>query len=159
MAARTDPIPHPSDRELRIVRVFDAPPALVFDAWTNPGHLAQWLGPTNFTCPSCQLDVRPGGTYRACIVGPDGATYWMRGVYREIVPAKRLVFTFAWEDDAGNPVHETVVTLTFTPQGKRTRQEFHQSLFRTEQECSEHRSGWSECLDRLDTYLADTLQC
>src|SRR3954466_11374829 len=72
--------------EIRITRIFDAPRARVFEAWTEARHLVRWFGPRGFTAPVIEADVRRGGTWRACIRSPEGADYRMRGVYCEIVP-------------------------------------------------------------------------
>jgi uncharacterized protein YndB with AHSA1/START domain len=86
-------------QELRITRVFDAPRELVFEVWTKPEHQVHWMGPKDFTVPSCEIDFRVGGAYRTCIVERTGVEYWMRGVYREIVVPEKLVFSFAWEEE------------------------------------------------------------
>ncbi|WP_201262642.1 SRPBCC domain-containing protein [Gloeocapsopsis dulcis] len=80
------------------MRVFNAPCNLVFKTWTEPKHFARWLGPKDCTTTSCEMDVRLGGVYRACIRSPEGTDHWMQGVYHEIVEPEWLVFTFAWED-------------------------------------------------------------
>lgn len=95
------------EKDLTIARVFDAPRSLVFKVWTEPQHFVRWLGPKDFAATSCQMDVRLGGTYRACIRSPEGTDYWMQGVYHEIVEPERLVFTFAWEDENSQPKHQT----------------------------------------------------
>ena len=97
MAATTDAAAIPAERELTITRVLDAPRSLVFKVWTQPEHMVRWLGPKGFTAPSCKLEVRPGGAWRACIRSAEGVDHWMRGVYREVAPPERLVFTFAWK--------------------------------------------------------------
>src|SRR5580700_2538193 len=81
------------EREVTITRLFDAPRELVFQAWTDPQHLAQWWGPKGFSNPICEADARPGGAWRIVMRGPDGAKYPCGGVYREIVESERLVFT------------------------------------------------------------------
>jgi uncharacterized protein YndB with AHSA1/START domain len=143
-----------ADRELAITRVFDAPRDLVFKVWTQPEHLVRWLGPRGFAAPSAEMDVRPGGAYRACIRSPEGADYWMQGVYREIVAPERLVFTFAWEDEGGRPGRETLVTVTFADHSGKTKLTFHQAPFESVADRDSHQEGWAECLDRLGAYLA-----
>jgi len=73
-----------SDRELTITRIFDAPRTLVFKAWTDPRHLANWWGPRGFTLPSCSVDLRPGGEYRLHMRGPNDDDHYMVGIFREI---------------------------------------------------------------------------
>ena len=76
-----------------LTRVFDAPRVLVWKAWTDPKMLAQWFGPRGFTSSVPQLEVRVGGALRIVMHGPDGNDYPMKGVFREVVPPQRLVFT------------------------------------------------------------------
>ncbi len=77
----------PSDREVAMTRVFDAPRRLVWEAWTNPEHLPHWmLGPPGWTMPVCEIDLRPGGAWHFVWRKDDGTEMEMRGVYREITP-------------------------------------------------------------------------
>jgi uncharacterized protein YndB with AHSA1/START domain len=88
----------PSDREIVITRVFDAPRRLVFDAYTKPELLKRWLlGPPGWTMVVCEIDPKVGGAYRYQWRGPDGAEMGMRGVYREIVRPERIVATEAFD--------------------------------------------------------------
>jgi uncharacterized protein YndB with AHSA1/START domain len=153
MAGATSAKQDMAQHELVITRTFDAPRALVFKAWTKPEHMVRWLGPKNFTAPSCTMDFRPGGAYRACICSPDGKEYWMRGIYREIVEPERLIFTFSWEEE-GERGRENLVTVTFAEQGDKTRMTFRQAFFESISERDSHNEGWSECFDRLAQYLA-----
>lgn len=157
MATRTDDISAQQKRELIITRIFDAPRSLVFKVWTQPEHFSCWLGPKDFTATSCQMDVRLGGTYRACIRSPEGTDHWMQGVYREIVEPERLVFTFAWEDEDGKPKHETLVTVTFLEHESKTKLTFHQATFESVEGRDSHLVGWSECFDRLEVYLTKAM--
>jgi uncharacterized protein YndB with AHSA1/START domain len=141
-------------RELVITRVIDAPCELVYEAWTDPKQAALWWGPQGFTTISCEMDVRPGGAYRACMRSPEGTRHCRRGLYREVMPPERLVFTFAWEDANGNPGHEMVVTVTFADLGGKTRLTLHQAVFETVAARDDHQRGWSSCLERFAEYLA-----
>src|SRR3954466_13078706 len=86
----------PSDREIVMTRVVDAPRRLVFEAYTNPEHLPHWmLGPGGWTMPVCEIDLRPGGAWHFVWRRSDGTEMAMRGVYREIVAPERLVSTGA----------------------------------------------------------------
>jgi uncharacterized protein YndB with AHSA1/START domain len=143
-----------AQHELVITRTFDAPRNLVFKAWTAPEHMVRWLGPRNFTAPSCKMDFRPGGAFRACICAPDGKEYWMRGIYREIVEPERLIFTFSWEED-GERGRETMITITFGEQGDKTRMTFRQAFFETVENRDSHHGGWTECFERLAQFLAN----
>ena len=144
------------DRTLLIRRVLDAPRELVFAAWTEPAQATQWWGPRGFTTASAEMDVRIGGAWRRRMRSPEGAEHISRGVYREIVPPERLVFTFSWEQ-GGAPGHgpETVVTLTFADLGDgRTEFVLRQEGFATVAGRDDHHRGWSGALDRLDGYLS-----
>jgi uncharacterized protein YndB with AHSA1/START domain len=139
--------------ELVITRILDAPPVLVYKAWTSPELMVRWIGPKGFTAQSVKLDVRKGGHYRALIRSPEGKDYWFRGTYREVVENKRLVFTFAWEED-GERGEENLVTITFAEEGGKTRMTFKQVPFGSVEERDGHESGWSEAFDKLGAYVA-----
>lgn len=109
----------PSDREIAMTRVFDAPRELVFDAWTKPELLKRWLGVMKgWTFPVCEVDLRVGGKYRYVWRGPDGAEMGMGGVYKEIVRPERIVCTEKFDD----PWYEgeAVDTTVFAEKGGRT---------------------------------------
>jgi uncharacterized protein YndB with AHSA1/START domain len=106
----------PSDREVVMTRVVDAPRRLVFEAWTNPEHLQNWMGLRGWTMSACQIDLRPGGAYRFVWRSPDGRELGIAGVYREVTPPERVVSTESWDGDWP----ETLNTLTFTEQDGKT---------------------------------------
>ena len=153
MALSNSTVAEPADRVLSITRTFAAPRELVFKVWTQPEHLVRWWGPKGFTTPSSQVDVRPGGAYRTVMRSEAGKDICMRGHYREVVPPERLVMTFAWEDEAGQPGRETLVTVTFAEEGQNTRLTFQQGVFETVEARDSHARGWGEFLERLDEYL------
>lgn len=157
MVAKSQEATATSNRELTLTRMLDAPPHRVFDVWTQPEHLSRWLGPREFIATVCTMDVRVGGRYRICLRSPDGTHHWMQGVYREIIAPHRLVFTFAWEDETGQPKHETLITLMFTEHDGKTKLDFHQALFESVEGRDSHRQGWSESFDRLEAYLTGAI--
>ena len=107
----------PSDREIVITRVLDAPRRLVWEAWTNPEHLPHWmLGPDGWTMPVCEIDLRPGGSWHFVWRKADGAEMAMRGVYREVVPPERLVSTESW----GGNWPETINTMVPSEEDGKT---------------------------------------
>ncbi len=108
-----------SDRELAITRLFDAPRQLVFDAWTDPAHIARWWGPIGFTTTTHSMDVRPGGDWRFIMHGPDGRDYPSRIAYEEVVKPERIVYRHVG-DDAVEPVRFHV-TVTFAEENGKTR--------------------------------------
>jgi uncharacterized protein YndB with AHSA1/START domain len=107
----------PSDRAIAFTREFDAPRRLVFEAWTRAEHFRRWYGCRGSSMLSCEIDLRPGGAFRYVILAPDGNEYPMSGVYQEIAPPDRLVYTERFNDDPGS---ESVVTLTLTERAGRT---------------------------------------
>jgi uncharacterized protein YndB with AHSA1/START domain len=143
------------ETEVVITRLFDAPRELVFRAWTDPELLAHWPGPKGFTATSDKFDCKPGGVYRTCLHAPDGTDHWVRGTYLEVQPPERLVFTHAWERGDGQPVPDTVVTVTFDDMGGQTRMRFHQAVFEGRTSRDGHAGGWNESFDRLETFLEE----
>jgi uncharacterized protein YndB with AHSA1/START domain len=107
----------PADTQVEITRVVNAPGHIVFDAWTNPKHVPQWMaGPEGWTMPVCEIDLRPGGSWRYVFRRTDGSEMEMGGSYREIAPPQRLVWTESWGPEW--PV--TVNTLVLTESGAQT---------------------------------------
>ncbi len=101
------------------VREYDAPRDLVFAAFTDPRHLAQWWGPNGFTTTTHSFDMRPGGVWRHVMHGPDGRDYQNRITYEEVVPPERLVYRLGDGEDV-EPV-QFRQTITFEDLGGRTR--------------------------------------
>jgi uncharacterized protein YndB with AHSA1/START domain len=99
----------PSDREIVITRTFAAPRRLVFDAWTKPEHVVHWWDPSRTSLAVCEIDLRPDGAFRFVHQGAAGPAHEFAGVYREITPPSRLVFTTVSPSGA-----ESVGTLQFT---------------------------------------------
>ncbi|HEY6421173.1 MAG TPA: SRPBCC domain-containing protein [Candidatus Binataceae bacterium] len=143
-----------AERELVIERIFDAPRALVFKAWTEPERMAQWWGPRGFTMTSCKMDLRPGGAYRFEMRSPADTEHRTQGVFREIEEPERLVYTWAWVDAEGKSGHETLVTLTFAEHGGKTKLTLHQATFESVTARDAHRGGWTTALDCLAEYVA-----
>jgi len=107
----------PTDTQVVIKRVVDAPRRIVFDAWTNPQYVPRWLlGPPGWTMPVCEIDLRPGGTWHYVWRRADGSEMAMHGSYKEVVPPERLVSTESW----GPQWPETVNTLVLAESGGRT---------------------------------------
>ena len=106
----------PSDCEIVLTRVFDAPRHLVFDAFSKPELLKRWFGPRGWSLVVCEVDLRVGGGFRFVLRSPDGKEMGMRGVYREITPPERSVHMESFDDYPG----ESQVTAVFVEQGGRT---------------------------------------
>jgi uncharacterized protein YndB with AHSA1/START domain len=137
-----------------IVRVFDAPRALVWQAWTDPTMMAEWFGPRQFTSSVPELDVRAGGTLRIVMHGPDGNDYPMKGVFLEVVPPSRLVFTNIALDHDGNHLLEGETTVTLTEQAGKTTLTLHtHAVGRVPiavQMLAGMNAGWNQSIDKLE---------
>jgi uncharacterized protein YndB with AHSA1/START domain len=110
------------DREVVMTRVFDAPRALVYEAFTRPELLRRWFGPRGFTMDVCEVDFRVGGGFRFVLRTPTGKTMGMSGVYRELVPPERSVHLESFDDFPGEPA---VVTAVFTERDGKTTLNVH----------------------------------
>ncbi|MBI4274555.1 MAG: SRPBCC domain-containing protein [Rhizobiales bacterium] len=154
MAARNNPIVEPAARVLVITRVFNAPRELVFKAWTDPHHAKNWWGPRDYPGTHIEMDVRPGGAWRHCLTSTEtGKELWQHGMFRDVVPPERLVFTFVWEE-SGERGLETLVTVTFAEQNGKTLMTFRHEPFQSLEERDGHRGGWTSTFERLDEHLA-----
>jgi uncharacterized protein YndB with AHSA1/START domain len=144
----------PSDVEIMSTRVVDAPRRLVWEAWTKPEHVQQWLlGPEGWTMPVCEMDLRPGGAWRFVWRRANGNELAMSGIFKEITPPERLVQTERW----GPEWPETINTLVLTEQGDRTTitqrilypsKEARDAAFQTGMQ-----DGMVQTFNRLDEYL------
>ncbi len=144
----------PSDREILITRDFDAPRALVFKAFTDPDSIPKWWGPRILTTVVEKMDLRPSGVWRYIQHDPQGNEYGFNGVYREIVPPERIVYTFEFE---GMPGHVLVETVTFEEKDGKTRLTaravFDSLEDRDGMLNSDMESGAAESYDRLEELL------
>jgi uncharacterized protein YndB with AHSA1/START domain len=146
----------PSEREIVIERVFDAPRTLVFEAWTKAEHVAHWWDPSGAPLAVCEIDLRPNGAFRFVNSGPEGAKYPFTGFYREITPPARLVFastpgpvsngesvgtcSLVFSEHDG----KTTLTMTFECQSRADRDALLQMRVDV---------GTTQTLDNLDEYL------
>lgn len=146
--------------EIVIERVFDAPRALVWLAWTDPEHVKQWWGPQGFHNESCSVDLRVGGNLRLEMRAPDGNVYPCIGTFCEIIENERIVYEGeAMEGHpcgAGIPPRATV-TISFTEQNGKTQLTLHTRFASAErkQAAAEARfvTSWEEALTRLEELL------
>jgi uncharacterized protein YndB with AHSA1/START domain len=151
-----------SKRELVITRTFNAPRNLVWQAWTDPIHFQRWWGPKKFTCPTCKMDLKVGGRYLWCMRSPEGKDFWSTGVFREIVPLERIVYTDSFADEKGKvvpasyyglPGHgwslEFLVTVTFEDLGGTTKMTLIHAGFPESAVEDMASIGWNESFDKL----------
>lgn len=154
--------------EIVITRIFDAPQELAWRVWTEPDFVMQWWGPKGFTCPSCRIDLRVGGTYLLCMRSPEGRDFWSTGVYKEIGKPGRIVCTDSFADEKGNVVpatyygmspdipREMLVTVTFEVQSGRTRLTLRHAGLPEGEMSDLTKAGWNESLDKYAGILAKT---
>lgn len=138
---------------LTMTRRLKASPSDAFAAWTEPEKLKRWWGPTTHTCPVADLDVRPGGAWRTCMVGPDGTEYWVSGVYETVEPPTRLSFTWAWDQEDGSPGNKSLVDIQFVEIDGETEMRFHHSRFQDEEARDNHNMGWTSSFEDLDRFI------
>ena len=147
---RLNIIAEPGKQEMIVSRVFNAPRELLFQAYTDPSGIPNWWGPRRYVTTVDQMDVRFGGVWRYVQKGQDGDEHAFRGVYHEILPSERLVYTFEYE---GMPGHIGLITVVFEEQGGKTLLT-EKSVFQTVEERdgmiqSGMEEGATELFDRL----------
>ena len=150
--------PGADDRETVITRLVDAPRTLVWHAWIDPNQLKHWWGPADFTNPRCEIDVQPGGAIRIDMRGPDGTVYPMNGVYHDVAPPERLVFTSAALDGEGAPLFHLRHAVAFAEQDGRTRVTVSTKVVALYSAIAADylkgmEQGWTQSLERLDTFV------
>lgn len=145
-----------------ITRIFNAPREVVWKAWTDPQHVAQWWGPNEFTAPLCELDLRPGGAILIHMRGPKGSPFDMimpmKGVFHEIVAPERLVFaSSAFHDEAGIPQLEVLNTVTFEDYNGKTRLTLHAAVVKSTPAVAGAiagmEQGWTQSLEKFGAYV------
>jgi uncharacterized protein YndB with AHSA1/START domain len=146
------------EKDLVLTRVFNLPRERVWKAWTDPKQLALWWGPAGFTNPVCEMDLRPGGALHIDMRGPDGTVYPMSGVFREIVPSERLVFTASALDDKRRPLFEVLNTVSFVEQAGKTRLTVQARVLSRTPGADPYlegmEAGWRQTLDRLVEHIS-----
>lgn len=148
-----------ADRELVLTRLIDAPREKVYRCWTEPQLMKQWFAPLPYTTPHVEVDVRPGGANVIVMRGPDGKDLPNRGVYLEVVPNERLVFTDAYVT-AWEPSEKPFMTviLTFENEGGKTRYTARvRHWTAADKEAHEKmgfHQGWGICADQLEALAA-----
>jgi len=136
---------------LTLKRRLDAPPQKVYAAWTDPEKILKWFGPDSGAVHAAETDVRVGGRYAINFSTEDGEEHHVSGVYREVVPDHKLVFTWAWRT---MPERESLVTVLIKPDGTGSVLTLIHEQFFDESARDRHLHGWTGCLDKLERYLA-----
>jgi uncharacterized protein YndB with AHSA1/START domain len=140
----------PVKPSLTIKRRLNASPEKVFAAWTKPETLAIWFGPEHCTSIEARIDLRVGGRYHITMHAPDDQ-HDVMGVYREVVPNEKLVFTWHWKT---TPERESQVTVTLKPDGDGTILTLLHELFFDEPARERHQQGWAGAIDKLEKMFA-----
>ena len=135
---------------LTIKRRFNAAPAKVFAAWTDPEKVKRWMGPGEVKVLNAEIDARKDGRFRWVMLAPNGEHHDVSGVYREVIANEKLVFTWAW---VSTPERESLVTVTFKPDGSGTLMTLLHEQFFDEQARDNHNKGWTSAVDKMEQYL------
>jgi uncharacterized protein YndB with AHSA1/START domain len=135
--------------QLYIERMISASPEKLFQAWTEPDLLCQWMGPGTVQCKEASVDLKIGGIYRIHMVSEEG-DHIATGKYIEIEKNKKLLFTWGWE---GGEVQDTRVTVTFEKSENKTKLGILHEKFSTREAAEKHTFGWNGCLDKLINFV------
>jgi uncharacterized protein YndB with AHSA1/START domain len=146
--AATKPSAKPS---LTLKRHLKAPPAKVFSAWTDPEKVKHWMGPGEIKVLRVETDPRTGGRFNWVMRAPNGEEHDVSGVYREVVPNEKLVFTWAWKS---TPERESLVTVLIKPDGDGSLLTLIHEHFFDEDARDRHQGGWSSALDKMEKMFA-----
>ena len=138
---------------LEIKRFINAVPARVYDAWTDLAQLRQWFGPENVRTRNLTADVRVGGKYRWDLTSPEGEEMSAFGEYKELVPGKKIVFTWQWDDDEVWANRTSVVTIELFERGDGTELRLRHEQLPSEESRDRHSEGWNSLLDGLEQFL------
>ena len=138
---------------LEIKKFINALPARVYDAWTDPARLKQWFGPENVRTRNITAEVRVGGKYRWDVITQDGEDLAAFGEYRELVPGKKIVFTWQWDDDEAWENRTSVVTVELAEHRGGTELRLKHEQLPSEESQNRHNEGWNSLLDRLEHFL------
>jgi uncharacterized protein YndB with AHSA1/START domain len=136
---------------LTLKRRLKAPPAKVFAAWTDPEKVKVWMGPGEIKALRVETDLRVGGRYRWVMKSPDGEEHDVSGVYREVVPNQKLVFTWAWKS---TPERESLVTVEIKPDGDGSLLTLTHEQFFDADARDRHQGGWTGALDKMEKMFA-----
>ena len=138
-------------RSLKLERFYPVTPDKVWRAWTDAKALGQWFRPNaSFSIQVAEADVRVGGSFRVLMVNADGEEFDLSGVYREVVPGRKLVMTWGWKNQSE---HESLVTVNFLPMHGGTQLELRHDQYRDFENEPTHEEGWNGALDKLETHL------
>ena len=139
---------------LEIKRFIKAAPDRVYAAWTDSAQLKGWWGPEGVTTRSLTADVRVGGKYRWDLTSPEGEEMSAFGEYRELIPGKKIVLTWKWDDDEAWEDRTSLVTVEFSDRDGGTELLFKHEQLPSEESRDRHNEGWNSLLDRLEQFIS-----
>jgi uncharacterized protein YndB with AHSA1/START domain len=138
---------------LEIKRFINAPRERVYAAWTDPVQLKEWWGPKEVRTLKIVADIRVGGKYRWTLVNQEGEEMSVFGEYRELVPEKKVVFTWKWDDDEAWENYTSEVSVEFSDHDRGTELRLTHVQLPSEESRDRHNQGWNSVLDRLEKFL------
>ena len=139
---------------LTMTRRFAAPRERVYAAWADGEQVARWFGPEGVTCEIHRWDAEPGGEFSLTMHHADGDKTALSGVFQEVSPPERLVYSWIWGGEGGMAGRETLVTLDFEAAGDETVLHLSHSLLLDEDWAQKHSMGWGSSFNSLDAVLA-----
>ena len=138
---------------LEIKRFINAPRDRVYDAWTDPAQLKEWFGPENVQTRNFVADARIGGKYHWDLVNQEGEEMTAFGEYRELVPNKKIVFTWQWQDDEDWTNHTSTVAVELSDRDGGTELRLIHEQLPNERSRDSHNEGWNSALDKLEKFI------
>jgi glutathione S-transferase len=139
---------------LEIKRFINAPRDCVYAAWTDPAQLKEWFGPENVRTRNFTADARVGGKYRWDLINEEADNMTISGEYRELVPGKKIVFTWKWDDDEAWKYTSSVVTVELSDRDSGTELRLIHEKLPSEESRDRHNEGWNSVVDRLEKFFS-----
>ena len=139
---------------LEIKRFINVPRDRVYAAWTDPAQLKEWFGPENVRTRNFTADARVGGKYRWDLINEEGEDMTISGEYRELVPEKKIVFTWKWDDDETWKNTSSVVTVELSDRDGGTELRLIHEKLPSEESRDRHNEGWNSVVDRLEKFFS-----
>jgi uncharacterized protein YndB with AHSA1/START domain len=139
---------------LEVKRFIKAPRERVYQAWTDPVQLKEWWGPEDVRTRNFTADARVGGKYRWDLFNKEGEEMSVFGEYRELIPGKKIVFTWKWDDDENWEAHNSVVSIELSDRDDGTELILRHEKLPSEESRDRHNEGWNSVLDRLEKFFS-----
>ena len=147
-------MPQTENLSLQIKRLIKAPRDRVYAAWTDPVQLKQWFGPEKVQTRDLIADARVDGKFRWDLTNPEGEKMTCLGEYRELLPGKKIVFTWQWDGDEDWENHTSVVTVELSDRDGGTELRLTHEKLPNEESRNGHTGGWNSALDKLEKFFS-----